>query len=201
MPTPPTFITDRLWETRFVDEDGKPTRVFRDAFNKVGQQSANAAATVPQYQSGTHAFRLNNTVASKLPSGSIFYETDRTLYYINQGGVWTYLAGTMQATQSGIPSDLSTLTPADDGVLVFVTDFSHTLIWNHNLQLSGGTGWTWAPGERGSGEVVAFSVAGTPNLTPGWVAANGATKVQMLNPDGSISLVTVPNVAGSFFRI
>lgn len=76
------------------------------------------------------------------------------------------------------------------GLLFDVTDYNHVLQWN-------GTGWQWGPGENGSGYIVAF--VNPPNPLTGWHVCDGST-VSQLNADGSVSTVTIPTIAGSYFR-
>lgn len=90
--------------------------------------------------------------------------------------------------QASIPTRFGT---ADQGTLVYVSDYAHQLIWT-------GTAFTWAPGELGSGFVVEFP--DTPSPATGWQACDGST-VNKLNADGTISSVTVPNEAGKYYRL
>ena len=151
------------------------------------QQLQLSKENAPQYFFDTHAKRTQ-TNASNVGSGSIFYENDRTVAYINSLGVWVYLTGIMQTPQSALPQDLGA---NDSGFLAYVMNYAHLLVWN-------GTGWTWGPGEVGSGYTVAFVSAPSPLI--GWHAANGATLVPTLQSTGAVKLVTVPTVGGSYYR-
>lgn len=198
-----TFLPDRLVENPIVDpSNGRMTFAFKKLIDQVAQQGSNAAASVPQLVTGTHTQRLDDFDARKLPPGSIFYETDRTLYYLNIGGVWTYLAGVCQVTQSNLPTDLATQSAADDGVLVWVTDYAHLLTWNHNLLLSGAaSGWTWGPGEEGSGFTSDFtdSPFAGPDDATGWIPAQGQQQVLTLKSDGTLHFATLRNLAAGFW--
>ena len=46
---------------------------------------------------GTHA---NRPAAGDMPDGALYAETDREVLYVNEGGSWHYLAGTMWGTYS-----------------------------------------------------------------------------------------------------
>lgn len=89
-------------------------------------------------------------------------------------------------TQSKLPMNL---TPASAGQLYFVTDYAHQLQWS-------GKAWGWAPGELGSGFIVAFPDAPQGNK---WHPCDGST-VNKLNQDGTVSSVVLPSTAGSYYR-
>lgn len=139
-----------------------------------------------QFFFGTHAQRaaLN---AARYPNGSVFFENDRTVFYVIINGAWTYLAGTMLTDQNDLPGDLGT---NDNGFLVYLTDYSHQLYWN-------GTGFQWAPGENGSGYIVAF--VNPPNPLIGWHVCDGST-VPTLQASGSVTSTILPVTPGSYFR-
>lgn len=120
--------------------------------------------------------------------GTLFFETDRQVWYIATATSWQFAFGAFSIPQTGIPSDL---TSTDVGFLVNVTDYNHLLVWT-------AAGFNFAPSDSGSGYTVPFT--GVPTNPVGWHAADGST-VNQLNQDGSISAVTIPNVAGSYFRI
>jgi RimJ/RimL family protein N-acetyltransferase len=113
-------------------------------------------------------------LATSYPDGSVYFETDRTLYYVATAGVWQYLAGICRVTQANLPADFGT--SGDVDVLAYVTDFAHLLRWN-------GSTWEWAPGEDGSDYVVAF-VTG-PDEPTGWHACDGSANVVRLLPTGA----------------
>lgn len=189
----PTFLTDRLVKSPIVDpKTGLMSWDFKKVMDQVAQQSANAQAAVPQFLTGTHFNRINNRPASKLPAGTLYFETDRGVWYINNGGTWQYFAGVMQVTQANLPTDLGA---SDNGFLAEVTDFAHLLAWN-------GSGWQWGPGEQGSGFTIDFT--DSPNAGPspstGWQQANGAIHVLTLQSDGSVKFASMRNIAGSWYR-
>jgi hypothetical protein len=181
--SPPTILPEQLFSTPLVDPD---SGIVMSWSWKQFFQKFMVPAKIQTLTANTHATRGNLAGSSVVP-GSIFYETDRTLYYVAQGGAWRYLAGVFQVPQTGLPTDLG---PNDAGVLVNVTDFSHWLEWN-------GTGWQWGPGDSQSGFSVPFVVDPPDN---GWQACDGSSGIPQLASDGTLNFVTVPNVAGSFFR-
>lgn len=153
------------------------------------QQYASTGAGLVQY--GTRAARLAIAVAG-LVDGTIWIETDTTLVYEWRGAslAWFYVAGIYARTQSQLAALAATLKASDAGLLVNVTDYGHVLRWT-------GTGWTWGPGEPGSGMSIPFTVAPTG---AGWHAADGSVGVSYLKSDGTTGTTTVANVAGSYFR-
>lgn len=90
----------------------------------------------------THANRLANFPASTYPIAILFYETDRTVFYENDGTFgssnWTYKLGTMRGTLAvdQRPSDLGA---NDAGFLFFGTDWHITYRWS-------GTTWIYYDG-------------------------------------------------------
>lgn len=148
------------------------------------QQVHETAASAPEFVSGTHANRTS-AAAGSYPEGTVFYETDRKVYYIAIGSAWVYYAGTMSTTQGNLPSDLGA---NDAGFLAAVTDYEHTLEWT-------GSTWNWAPGESGSDFVQMFLSGPSGG---GWHVCNGAT-VNRLNADGSTASVTLPDYSAAAY--
>ena len=136
----------------------------------------------------THANRLANYPAVDYPLNTVFYETDRTVFYHVQSVVgvktWVYLFGTMVNTLANIPGDLST---PGAGFLFMVSDYNHLLKWS-------GSAWAWAPGDDKSG----YFRHSTLDPGTGWQLCNGST-VNRLNSDASVTSVTVPDLSGDVF--
>lgn len=136
---------------------------------------------------GTHAARLSSYPANNYAVGTLFYETDRAVFYLNRGTsgsqFWGYSAGVCACTQATLPSDLGT---TDSNFLANVFDYGHMLIWS-------GVAWTWGPGDAGSGMLQMFEVDPTGS---GWHLYNGST-VNYLKADGTLGSVTLPNLSGS----
>lgn len=138
---------------------------------------------------GTHATR-GLVLPTQYADGSEFYETDRNLWYTAVGNAWRYKAGILSVPQVAL-SQFTDLGPNDTGLLVNVTDYAHCMMW-------AGTGWQFAPGDPGSDFIVAF-VSG-PDPATGWHSCDGSSGVPKLNSDGTVTTVTVPNTAGSWYR-
>lgn len=131
--------------------------------------------------SGTHAVRLV-TPAGGLNAHRLFFETDRTVYYLSNGTDWIYSAGQYNAAVASIP----TLATTDAGFLFGVTDYDHLLKWS-------GSAWGWAPGDGGSGFLTLFEIdPGT-----GWHLYDGTPGVVYLKADGTTGTVTLPDLVSS----
>lgn len=170
---------------RWTDKDGFLTQ---DALRAQAAQEQAQTTRIPTLISSAHATR-QSIPANQYADGSDFYETDRTVYYKAITGNWKYASGICQVTQDSIPTDLGA---NDAGFLVYVADYAHLLIWN-------GNSWTWAPGENGSGYIVAFVNPPDPGI--GWQLCDGSNAIQMLS-DGTLNpnFVALPNTPGSYFR-
>jgi hypothetical protein len=145
-------------------------------------------------QAGKHVDRLK-IHPEDMGEGFLFYEDDRdSLYqvqYVFPGRldiVW--IGGMMRGLQAQLPTDLQS---KDAGFLYEVTDFRHVLRWT-------GSGWSWGPGELGSGYLQWFH--GAPAPATGWALCDGSA-VTALNANGTTSLVTTPDLAAmqAFMKI
>lgn len=170
---------------KWTDEDGFLTPEALKT--QAAEQQAQTTRT-PTLISSSHATR-SSIQANQYADGSDFYETDRTVFYKAIGGSWIWQSGIYQVTQANIPTDLGA---NDNGFLLYVTDYAHLLQWN-------GNSWRWAPGDNGSGYIVAFVSA--PSPADGWALCDGSNVIQMLS-DGTLNpaFVTLPNTPGSYFR-
>lgn len=135
---------------------------------------------------GTHADRLAID-ASTVGIGTVFFETDRTVFYIavDAGSglhKWVYASGVFSSTLSGIP----TLGANDVNFLFGATDYLHLWRWT-------GAAWHFAPGDPGSG----FIVAGSP-VGGAWAACTGGS-VTIATDAGGTTSVTTPNLTGEVF--
>lgn len=178
----PGAIPQRLFQEPIADDRGLVTTTWQKFF-----QSLPRTQKIPTIVQSTHANRATLTAGS-YAQGSIYYETDRQLYYFSISNAWVYFAGILQVTQANIPTDLAT---PDTNLLINVTDFNHLLQWN-------GTGFSFAPGDSGGGYTVPF--VNPPNPITGWQLADGSANVATLNGDSTLSFVTVPSIVGSYFR-
>lgn len=159
---------------------------FAQAWQLFFQSLIKTQKGLPQYLFQTHAQRLAMQV-STVGLGTLFFETDRQVWYIATATAWQYVFGAFSIIQMGLPMDLGT---PDIGFLVNVTDYNHLLVWT-------AAGFNFAPSDSGSGYTVPFT--GVPTNPVGWHVADGST-VNQLNGDGSVSSVTIPTVGGSYFR-
>jgi hypothetical protein len=164
--TYPAYMRSQVWQ-----------RILQ-SFALVGQ--------IPALLTGSHELRLSANAAG-YASGSLFYESDRKLYYISSGKSWLYFNGIYAVEQTGIPTGLSV---SDAGMLVEVTDYAHLLMWD-------GAQFTWGDSDPINDYYIQF-VSG-PNPATGWHQCDGST-ILKLNPDGTLSLVTIPNSAGFWYR-
>lgn len=103
----------------------------------------------------------------------------------NPPGSYVAIAGFASGTQASLP----TPSASESGTLFYVTDYRHLLLWN-------GSAWEWGPGDAGSGFIAAFIAA--PNPATGWAVCDGAA-VNVLNPTGTTSSVTTPDLRGDIF--
>lgn len=165
-----------------------------DGRTEPGRWRALGAAAV--FLSDTHANRLANYPASDYPIGTVFWETDRTVLYENQGiygaSNWVYILGTMHGVQAAIAG--LGLGQYDDGFLFHCTDYEHVLRW---LWGGGPGGFTWGPGENGSAFIQMFAVAPTGI---GWKLADGTgSPVTYLLATGATAAVALPDLTAGVY--
>lgn len=95
--------------------------------------SSSAVSTTPGVTvQGTHIQRLSTFLPVLEDAGTYYYETDRTVTYLNflppsNIQVWQYVNGTMQAPIASRPGDLTT---NDSGLFFYATDLALTYLWN-----------------------------------------------------------------------
>lgn len=172
-----------LQRTPFLSADGQTVSwQWIQWFNGVA-----LSKNVASFVTGTHSQR-QIIPAANYADGTLFFETDRQIVYIAVSGAWFYFTGTIQTVQASLPTDLGA---NDLNLLVEVTDYAHLLQWT-------GTGWVWGPAELGSDFILLFLTGPTP--ATGWQVCDGSTNVPRLNSDGSLSFVTVPTTASTFYR-
>lgn len=107
------------------------------------------------------------------------------------GSVWAYVSGMLTRQQSQLAALLATLGSSDGGLLVYVSDFPHWLLWNT-------VSFQFGPGDPGSGYIVA-----TPGIipfanVPSWGLCDGNT-YSVLHGDGNTSNITTPNLSNEVF--
>lgn len=98
---------------------------------------------------------------------------------------WTYIGGTYRILQAGIVAFTATLTAADTGLILDVTDYKHMLRWS-------GTATDFVDGDSSGYIIDALSA---PNGGV-WQACDGTVGVHVLKGDGTLLTVTVPNWNG-----
>ncbi len=120
-------------------------------------------------QSGTHAARLALSI-STVPDGALYVESDRNgLVYQLQGAAWAYVSGVWSIVQADAVATIADLVAADIGLLLYISDFDHTLICTAAATTD------WAPGDMRPGQLGNFDA--DPGL--GWKLIDG------LGDDGS----------------
>jgi len=143
---------------------------------------------VPRIIIDLHANRVNYA-AGAYPAGTLYYETDRTVYYIvlELGGLrqWWYFTGQMRDLLANIPTDLGT---TDINFLFYGISEQHTWRWTSLL-------WTFAPGDQGSGQIVAST--GTPNGGL-WALCDGSAATLALG-NATTTAITTPDLTGDIF--
>jgi hypothetical protein len=187
MSTPVTGPLKSSWprsRDKFVEADGTLTYNAQKYFQDL---MAARIQPIQVFLNGSHAAK-STFPATSYPSGSVYQETDRRLWYMAVAGVWTYFAGIVSVNQADLPDDLNA---ADVDLLAYVADYHHLLRWN-------GSAWSWAPGENGSGYSVAFVAA--PDPLTGWHLCDGSANVLTLKSDGNLAFATVPNTPGTYYR-
>lgn len=138
---------------------------------------------------GTRADRVAISAAN-YPPGTLFYETDSTLFYIVEGSNWVYSSGTYQQTQAELAALIAALGTNDSEMLIEVTDYGHVLRWT-------GTALDWGPNDLGSAYFQDFGAAPTKT---GWHACDGTT-VNYLKADGTLGSLLLPNsIATASYR-
>jgi hypothetical protein len=94
----------------------------------------------------TNAHRIANYPASASPVGSIYYETDRMVFYLNetvgQKQQWVYILGQMSGTVVSVDQRPLLLGASDQGFLFTATDLGITYQWQWN---SGSMTGAWVP--------------------------------------------------------
>lgn len=110
------------------------TNITQDINNSGGGSSSGGGSTASTTVTlqGTHIERLADFLPGNYPAGVQFYETDRTVLYLNfispsTVQVWQWISGTMRAAYASIPGDLGQY---DTGFLFEATDLELTYIWN-----------------------------------------------------------------------
>lgn len=107
------------------------TSVVQTELAATPKDSGAVAVTPGIIYVGTHAERVAHTAS---PSGALWYETDRTLFYLAFGSVWNYASGTMKSAPGDVavfPPGINPGTPASPSPADLATGVSvtPTLTW------------------------------------------------------------------------
>lgn len=155
---------------------------------------------VPQQAIGavlidTHANRLANFPATDYVPGTLFFETNRTVFYIVKSisltNTWVYAAGTMVSTSTTIADIPTDLGAHDYGFLFSNTYWAHQWVWL-------ATSWQFAPGDSGSLYMV--GALGVAPSGPFWGLCDGTTYTYM-KPDATTGTIQSPTLqSGAFLR-
>lgn len=137
-------------------------RVLRTIEDRLFALDTNLTAVIPTITGGTllgtHEARLKQYNPTKY-KGSIFFETDRTVFYFSDGQNWKYLGGRHACALTAIPTDLD---DRDTGFLLNTTTYNHLHIWS-------GSAWGWGDGDSGSAYVALHTI----NPGTGWKLCDG----------------------------
>lgn len=101
----------------------------------------------------THANRLANYSPGSYVTGTLFWETDRTVLYVDNGTAWVYATGTYNNILSNRPTDLIS---TDAGFEFLVSSYADNILYVWN-----GTAWVYSLG------VYSAATASRPTLSTG----------------------------------
>ena len=159
--------------------------VFDDSTNPGEWKIIGALGAIFQ---DTHANKVNY-VASNYPIGVVFFETDRRVFYTNQGtfgsSAWKYVEGTFRDVLANIPTDLGT---NDTFFKFYENSFDHILLWT-------GAGWQWGPGNpmvSGAGPIM-WEI---DPPTGSWALYDGGT-YSYLKSDGTTANIVLPDLVAA----
>lgn len=179
------FVRD--WQLWLQDVAGLAARIDDAETRLAFVAGTPLGAVAPVYLTDTHANRVANYPPGNYPAGSLFFESDRTLWFWNTGAAWKFVSGTYAAALAALPGGLGT----DDTNLLFrATDYLHTWRWS-------GAAWGFDGGDA-SGYLVAVPVAATPPMGGLWQLCDGSS-VLVAQPGATTALVTTPNLTTAPF--
>ncbi len=107
------------------------TNITNESSSSSSSSSSSGTATTVTLQ-GTHSVRLADHLPASEPAGSYFYETDRTVTYLNflspsTVQVWQWVSGTMRGLFAARPADLGQY---DAGFLFYATNRNLLFEWD-----------------------------------------------------------------------
>lgn len=110
--------------------------------------------------------------------------TQSGVAYSIDSGVWRYSVGVWKHTGLPLPAIPAGLGIDDAGIIIFEDDFQHAYLWD-------GAGWSYAPGDPGSGFIVAID----GGLSGGdWGICDGTSHLASRS-NGTAGTITTPNLA------
>jgi hypothetical protein len=116
----------------------------------------------------THANRLT-LAATSYSAGTLFYESDRTVFYVSNAINWLYAAGVMVAVLASRPVGLGA---SDAGFSFFASDILNTYEWS---------GSAWILSSNWASLTTSNAFSGTTETFTGTVAVSGTTARQQLS--------------------
>lgn len=145
---------------------------------------------VPLVIVDTHSNRNAVHPAFSQPIGALYYETDRTVWYVVVGPspVWIYAGSEMKCPQASLPADLG----ANDRYFVarVAEPYGHKLVWgNANNSGNYAAGWDWEDPGDPSGRIAPFLV----NPGNGWALCDGNNATYLLST-GNTATQTLPDL-------
>jgi hypothetical protein len=177
--------------------------------------------------SGTRAARANYE-ASRYADGSLYFETDTTLYYRVIDGEWTYASGTMRNTWANRPTGLTALDNelrfyatdrtilyrADAGALKYESGTTRDVYANFLSGLGANDAgtlyfatdyvrmwrWTGSAWVYADGERPQKEITWYPGSVPtGWALCDGSGVTVTTSAAGTTSFTT-PNLVGKYLK-
>jgi len=200
---PPNPPSQRSYPQRVTGSQDEVWKAIRDLADRIYQISDSlppslftvfpstliTTGRIPVVLEDTHVNRLMLYPPANYPLGTLFIETDRTVFYIvklvSAANAWVYLSGEFSDVQANLPADLGT---NDKGFSANVTDYVHKLVWS-------GTNWGWANGDCQSNWMALFEA--DPSPTTGWHLYDGTANVPYLKSDGTIGLATLKDLTSA----
>lgn len=179
-------VMDKAWHD-FFNALGRGITRLDEHDAELAILLARPRTKLPTITQDTHAHRLTRPPVTDL---SLFYETDRTVWYLAVGGTWIYYTGVMSGLLTNIPTDLDNT--HDTGFQYHATDYGHTWFWQSST-------YNFGPGES-SGQIVAVTATSAP-AGGVWHACDGST-VSISKATGAtaaalIQSVTLPDLTGN----
>lgn len=98
--------------------------------------ASGSSVVIGSISTGPH---ISRGAAANYPTGSLFWETDRTVMYLDTGSAWVYILGTMRGTNNPNQKPLD-LSANDTGFLFYATDLNVLFRWSGSAWIATGPG-------------------------------------------------------------